>query len=95
MSATRSRPLSHDTTAQAEAVQFDLLRKLTPAVKARKVDELTVAANCYALAGLRERHPGAPERELWLRLAALRLGDDLVSKAYGWPAGRDGVSGTS
>jgi hypothetical protein len=39
-----------------------------------------------ALAGLRERFPEADERELLLRLAVLRLGADLVWRAYGWRA---------
>jgi hypothetical protein len=34
--------------------------------------------------GIRERHPTASERELRLRLAALKYGRDLMVRACGW-----------
>jgi len=34
--------------------------------------------------GVRMRHPGISEREVFLRAAALRLPRDLMIKAYGW-----------
>jgi hypothetical protein len=79
-----------DTSHAVEAIRFDMLRRLSPAEKARRVTELTQAASLWALAGLRERFPDAVEPELLLRLAALRLGDDVVARAYGWPASRGG-----
>lgn len=80
--------LAPDTSPEVEAVRFELLRRLSPAEKARRVTELTQAASLLALAGLRGRFPDAGERELLLRLAALRLGDDVVVRAYGWRASR-------
>jgi hypothetical protein len=80
-----------DTTPEAWATQFDLYRRMSPADKARLCREITLAANAFALAGLRQRHPGASERELRLRLAALRLGADLVECAYHWRAPTDGA----
>jgi hypothetical protein len=59
---------------------------MSPAEKARRVAELTCTACTLALAGLRVRHPAADEAELLLRLAALRLGDETVGRAYGWRA---------
>jgi len=59
---------------------------MSPAEKATRVVELTRAACMLTLAGLRQRHPGANESELLLRLAVLRLGADAVSRAYGWRA---------
>lgn len=56
---------------------------MTPAEKLRCVEDLTRTANTLSLAGLRRRHPEATEGELLLRLAVLRLGEDLVRKAYG------------
>lgn len=80
-----------DTTPEAWARQFELYRRMSPADKARLCREITLAANAFALAGLRQRHPAAPEGELWLRLAALRLGADLVERAYHWRAPADGT----
>ena len=34
--------------------------------------------------GVRARHPGASEREVFLRSVALRLPKDLMIRAYGW-----------
>jgi hypothetical protein len=79
-----------DTTPEAWAKQFELYRRMTPAQKARLVREVTLAANALALAGLRQRHPDAGESELLLRLAVLRLGEELVARAYGWRPPRDG-----
>ncbi|HKI94089.1 MAG TPA: hypothetical protein VJ992_02245 [Gemmatimonadales bacterium] len=53
--------------------------------------DLTRAANLVAVAGLRTRFPAASEDELLLRLAALRLGPELVERAYGWRAPADGA----
>lgn len=79
-----------DTTPEAWAKQFELYRRMTPAQKARLVREVTLAANAFALAGLRQRHPNANEAELLLRLAVLRLGEELVARAYNWRPPRDG-----
>jgi hypothetical protein len=35
----------------------------------------------------RQLHPEADEREIFLRVAARRLGPDLVKRAYGWSPG--------
>jgi len=75
-----------DTAANIDAVRFGRYASMSPVEKAGRVVELTRAACMLALAGLRERHPGADEQELLLRLAVLRLGADSVSRAYGWRA---------
>ena len=84
-------PRAFDTSADADVVQFDLYRRMTPAEKARRVSDLTQGACCLALAGLRARYPHADERELLLRLAVLRLGAPLVARVYGWPEPSDGA----
>jgi hypothetical protein len=75
-----------DTTADVEALRFERYARMSPAEKAARVVNLTQAACTLALAGLRSRHPDAPEPELLLRLAQLRLGADTVRRAYGWRA---------
>lgn len=75
--------LIDDTDPKARAVQARLYAVMSPAEKLRLMNDLTLAANLVALAGLRERYPTASEGELLLRLARVRLGDDLVRRAYG------------
>ena len=84
----RVPPIS-DTSPDARRVQLELYALMSVADRARRVSDLTAAANAWSLAGLRRRHPGATERELLLRLAVLRLGEAAVVRAYGWRPPRD------
>lgn len=72
-----------DTSAEARAVLRELYASMTPGDKLGRMRELTLAASRLALAGLATRHPGESRRDLLLRLARLRLGDDLVDRVYG------------
>lgn len=47
---------------------------------------LTLAVQRLAFIGMRERHPGTSDDEIWLRLAAQRLGRDVVKSIYGFDA---------
>ncbi|MBI2535416.1 MAG: hypothetical protein HYW06_00235 [Gemmatimonadetes bacterium] len=80
-----------DTSPEALAKQIELYRRMTSVQKARLVRDVTLTANTMGLAGLRQRHPAASERELLLRLAVLRLGEELVARAYQWRPPRDGA----
>jgi hypothetical protein len=72
-----------DTDPKARGVQARLYAAMSAAEKLRLMNDLTLAANLLSLAGLRERYPAASEGELLLRLARVRLGDELVRRAYG------------
>ncbi len=50
--------------------------------KAEIVNQATSDALTLALAGIRQRHPGASERECFLRVAELQLGPTLVRAVY-------------
>jgi hypothetical protein len=76
------RPLAADTPAEVEERQIEAWRRMSAAEKAALVTGLTNAALALARAGLLERYPDASERELFLRLAILRLGRDLAQRAY-------------
>ena len=83
-------PSRAETSPDMLAVHSGLVAALTPAERACRMRDLTLGASMMAMAGLRRRYPGAPEAELLLRLAVLRLGADVVERAYGWRAsGRD------
>lgn len=60
----------------------DLYRAMTPGQKLQRVRDLTILANRLALEGLRRRHPTESEQQLLLRLARIRLGDEIVARAY-------------
>jgi hypothetical protein len=77
-------PQSSDTGEKADRFQFDMLRRMSPSERAVLMTELTLSAQRLAFAGLRLRHPNASDDEIWLRLAARRLGAETVRKVYGW-----------
>ena len=81
-------PQLDDTSTDVRRVQQELYASMTPAQKLRRMSELTLAVSRLALAGLAHRHPDESRQELLLRLARLRLGDDLVDRVYG---ARDGA----
>lgn len=72
-----------DTPPEVEAQMLARYRRMTPAQKAAKVASLTASAHAVALAGLREAHPHATERELKLRLAMRYIDHDLLERACG------------
>lgn len=72
-----------DTSEAVSAAMYTLFASMPPSEKVRRMNELTMTANHMALAGLKMRHPGETDSALLLRLAELRLGTDLVRKAYG------------
>ena len=73
----------NDTSTAAQQAVDRRYASMSLAEKAERLRAVTLAANQMAFAGLRLRHPAASEGELLLRLARLRLGDDLVNRVYG------------
>ncbi|HVT03933.1 MAG TPA: hypothetical protein VHL58_11240 [Thermoanaerobaculia bacterium] len=75
---------SSDTSAEADRVQFELFEKMSPSERAARMTGITLAVQQLAFSGMKVRHPNASDDELWLRLAAKRLGPELVKKIYGF-----------
>ena len=69
-----------DTSPAAERVLIAAYRRMTPALKARQVDQLTLGVQQLALARLRAEDPTAGERALRLRLAALWLSPEQLER---------------
>ena len=72
-----------DTSPQAQRVQIELMRQAPSWRKMELLGQLNQTAKMFALAGLRQRHPQAPESEIRRRLADLILGQELAAKVYG------------
>lgn len=75
-------PLAADTPLEIERLQVEAWRRMTPAEKAATITALTQAATDMTWAGVRQRHPGASEREVFLRVAIITLGPELACAAY-------------
>ena len=75
-------PLAADTPLEIERRQVEAWRRMTPAEKAAAVTGMTQTAYALTWAGVRHRHPDAPPRELFLRVAVITLGAELACAAY-------------
>jgi hypothetical protein len=75
-------PLSLDTPLDVERRQIDGWRRMSAAEKAAAITGLSRAAYAMTCAGVRDRHPGAPPREIFLRVAVILLGPELAVRAY-------------
>jgi len=73
-----------DTDPRVMQVWLDMLRAKRPGERILKAFELSDFAVRAAESGVRARYPGASEREIFLRSAALRLPRDLMIQACGW-----------
>lgn len=73
-----------DTSPEVLARQVERWRSMSYADKAEVVAALNRDVERMAEAGIRRRYPEATDREVFLRLAALRNGRDLTVAVYGW-----------
>jgi hypothetical protein len=78
----RSGVLSRDTSTDVERLQIEAWRRMSPLEKAAIMSQATSDALTLARSGIRQRYPGASERECFIRLAALQLGRILVRQVY-------------
>lgn len=85
------RTQSPDTTYEVECLLIDAWRRMPPWEKAQKLAESSRAVEQLARAGVRLRYPEATDREVQLRVAALRLGAHLMREVYGWDPEREGL----
>jgi len=76
--------LSMDTPAEVLEILVRRWRSMSPDEKFRTVEAANRDCATLAAVGVRQRYPDATEREVHLRVAALRLGRDLSVAVYGW-----------
>jgi hypothetical protein len=77
-----SAPLSLDTSPDAEGMQIEAWRRMSPADESALVTGMTRAVHRLAVAGVRQRFPNASSREQFLRLAIVLHGHALARLAY-------------
>ena len=71
-----------DTSPEAWKVWLEIVNQLSPAEKLQRAIDLTAAARKLGEAGIREAHPHASDREIFLRVAQRQLGADF-QKVFG------------
>ena len=72
-----------DTSPEAEALQFELCRRMPAWRKIELVDDAIRTSRHLAMMGLQSRHPGEPLTKLRRRLAGLVLGEEIAARVYG------------
>jgi hypothetical protein len=77
-----------DTEPRALEVYLKLQREMTPGERLARVFELCEFQGSLQIANVRASYPKASEREIFLRVAARRLGRELMIAAYNWDPDR-------
>lgn len=72
-----------DTSPEAWEVFLELQRRMSPAERLQRAFEYSALMIGMAEAVLRQKYPQATEREIFLREARQRLGNELFRKVYG------------
>ena len=72
-----------DTSPEAWKVFLEAQSRLTPGEKIVRVMQHSEFRRSLVMAGLRRRYPDATEREIFLKYARQKLGEDLFQKVYG------------
>jgi hypothetical protein len=72
-----------DTSPDAERVQLEVLRAMSPSRKVALVEDANRTARRLAMAGIRMRHPDATEAERNRLLMDIVLGEELAERVYG------------
>jgi len=76
-----ARPM--DTSPEAWKVYVDLHRQMSVSDKLRQTFEWSAAIHRLSEVGMRQRYPNADDREIFLRMARMTLGQELFRKVYG------------
>ena len=63
---------------------FDAYRRMSAAEKLERAGRLGQLVKSVVIADLRQRHPGATERELQLRYASRLFDPQTMRAAFGW-----------
>jgi hypothetical protein len=74
---------SRDTTPEAAAKEFEILRRIGPAGRLGMAFELSDNLRSLVQAGVQYRHPQWDDRKVEREVIRLMIGDDLFRKAYG------------
>ena len=84
------KPLSPDTTPEAQRKQYELMRKLSPEQKLSLAFNLTNMMRQLVVADLRHRFPQADDEEIRRRFIARVLPREDVIRAYGFDPKAEG-----
>jgi hypothetical protein len=74
--------MDRDTSPQRRDRYLELLRALTPAQRLARAADLSDSVRELAEAGIRQRHPGASDEEVRVRLVVRLYGREFAARHY-------------
>ena len=75
--------IQRDTSKEAQKVLIDIYRDMSYSDKAVRIFEAYETGKVLAMAGLRQLHPDADEKQIWRMWAKRHLGEKLFYEVYG------------
>lgn len=78
------KPLSPDTTEEAQRVQYELMRRLPPEQRLKLAFDLTELTRQLVVSDLRHRYPNADEDAIRRKFIARVLPREDVIRAFGF-----------
>ena len=75
---------TNDTAAEAEAVQLDCIRRMSPLERLRAGCRMSNRGRRLAFEAIRARHPEADETEVRVRFIELAYGAELAADVRLW-----------
>ena len=78
------KPLSADTSPEAQLQHYELMRRLSPAQRLKLAFDLTEATRALIMADLRYRNPEADETTLRRKFIARVLSREEVIQVFGF-----------
>lgn len=73
-------PYTTDTSAEAEAIQLELLRRMTPAERITKMCNLSASLRRMAFDAIRRKYPEIDEAEVRLTFIESTYGEELAAE---------------
>ena len=73
---------SLDTTPEAEEIQLEIFRKMTPDERLQRGSELSKLCRTLLTDGVKHRHPEYTEDEVRLAVIRIELGEKLFVRVY-------------
>ena len=75
---------TNDTAAEAEAIQLDCIRRMSPLERLRAGCRMSIRGRRLACEAIRARHPQADETEVRVRYIELAYGAELAADVRLW-----------
>ena len=89
------RPYTTDTSTEADRIELELLRRMTPSERVQKAIALSNEVAHMCKAAIRRRHPDFDDNEVSLKFIELNYGRQLSDEVRAWRIARKRTQGAA